>query len=125
MLVDAVTGRVLHSQSAPGARGPATALLSENTAVVQLWDASSARFTVTSLEAYDATPRPPFSVSALLDTLLNPNATAPWSSLAPPPLEVGGFTPEFTAEFALGFMPWFPMAFGSLCSGDVCSLRAG
>jgi len=88
MLVDAVTGRVLHSQSAPGARGPATALLSENTAVVQLWDSSSARFTVTSLEAYDATPRPPFSVSALLDTLLNPNATAPWSSLSPPPLEV-------------------------------------
>lgn len=43
MIVDGVTGRVLHAQSAPGARGPAVAHLSENTAVVQLWDTNAAR----------------------------------------------------------------------------------
>ena len=42
-LVDAVTGRVLHAQSQPGLRGPAAALLSENLAVVQLWDEKAAR----------------------------------------------------------------------------------
>ncbi|KAJ9518790.1 hypothetical protein QJQ45_026065 [Haematococcus lacustris] len=84
LLVDAVTGAVLHRQSAPGCRGPALALMSENLGVVQLWDAASSRFTLTSLELFDASERQ-FS---LLDTLFNPNATQPTSSFNPPPLEV-------------------------------------
>jgi hypothetical protein len=135
MLVDAVTGVILHRQTAPSCRGPAVATLVENLAVVQLWDSAtsrceqssavqcrafakhalpvilllqvdvigllclrssachheihplpchSPRFTVTSLEVYDASDRE-FSV---LDALFNPNATKPQSSFDVPPLEV-------------------------------------
>ncbi|KAF5841245.1 hypothetical protein DUNSADRAFT_13699 [Dunaliella salina] len=83
-IVDSASGHVLHHQLQPYARGPAAAVITDNMAAVQLWDASAARFALTSLELFDVTPRE-FSV---LDALFNPNATQPVTSFNPPPLEV-------------------------------------
>ncbi|KAG2448475.1 hypothetical protein HYH02_006367 [Chlamydomonas schloesseri] len=84
-LVDTVTGRVLYSQSHPGARGPVTAVLSENLVLYHFRDVESGRFVACSMELYDATPGRDFSV---LDYLFNPNSTQPVSSLTPTPIEV-------------------------------------
>lgn len=83
-VVDTVTGAVRAAQTAPSCRGPAALLVTENLVLVQLWDAGASRFSITSLELYDASERQ-FSV---LDHMFNPNATAPQSSFNPPPLEV-------------------------------------
>ncbi|GFR39708.1 hypothetical protein Agub_g187 [Astrephomene gubernaculifera] len=83
-LVDTVTGRVLHRQSHAGARGPVTAVMTENAVVYFYRDLDSGRHVATSMELYDATNRQ-FSV---LDYLFNPNSTQPVSSFATTPVEV-------------------------------------
>eukprot|EP00201_Polytomella_parva_P009509 CAMPEP_0175051584 /NCGR_PEP_ID=MMETSP0052_2-20121109/7888_1 /TAXON_ID=51329 ORGANISM="Polytomella parva, Strain SAG 63-3" /NCGR_SAMPLE_ID=MMETSP0052_2 /ASSEMBLY_ACC=CAM_ASM_000194 /LENGTH=1079 /DNA_ID=CAMNT_0016315899 /DNA_START=94 /DNA_END=3333 /DNA_ORIENTATION=+ len=82
-LLDTVTGAVLLTQTHLGARGPVTALISENLLVYTFWDLSAARSTVMSQELYDATPKG-FSV---LDYLFNPNSTQPTSSFLPAPID--------------------------------------
>ncbi|GIL85172.1 hypothetical protein Vretifemale_13572 [Volvox reticuliferus] len=84
-LLDTVTGRILHRQSHPGARGPVTAVLTENAVLYYFRDIDTGRFVATSMELYDATPGRQFNV---LDYLFNPNSTQPVSSLKPTPLEV-------------------------------------
>ncbi|KAG2424507.1 hypothetical protein HXX76_014388 [Chlamydomonas incerta] len=83
-LVDTVTGRVLYSQSHAGARGPVTAVVSENLVLYHFRDVESGRFVACAMELYDATPGREFSV---LDYLFNPNSTQPVSSLTPTPIE--------------------------------------
>ncbi|GLI60547.1 hypothetical protein VaNZ11_002704 [Volvox africanus] len=84
-LLDTVTGRILHRQSHLGARGPVTAVLTENAVLYYFRDIDTGRFVATSMELYDATPGRQFNV---LDYLFNPNSTRPVSSLKPTPVEV-------------------------------------
>jgi hypothetical protein len=54
-LVDTVTGRVLYSQTHPGARGPVTAVLSENLVLYHFRDVESGRCACAATQATLAT----------------------------------------------------------------------
>lgn len=55
-LLDAVSGRVLFSQTHEDATGPVHAVLSENTALYHFWGPEAHRWQVASLELFDASP---------------------------------------------------------------------
>lgn len=59
MVVDTVTGRVLHQQHHAHACGPVAASLFDNQAVVQFWDMKASRWHMASMELYEhGTPLP-------------------------------------------------------------------
>lgn len=64
-IMDAVNGRVLHSQYYAPGRGPVHALVSENWVVMQWLDVAQHRFAVTVMELYDSSPRN-FSLSSAI-----------------------------------------------------------
>jgi hypothetical protein len=98
LLLDSVTGRVLHSQVQLAASGPVQLLLTENLGVMQFWDAAARRVALLSLEAYDASDDRTFSV---LDYLFNPNSTRAVSSYDNATLDVrsAAFWPRTHARF--------------------------
>eukprot|EP00798_Chlamydomonas_sp_ICE-L_P006703 gene6703-3373_t len=83
LILDTVTGRVLHSQTHNLARGPVRAVFHEHQIVYDFWDCPASRRSTVSIELYDATDRE-FSV---LDYLFNPNSTRPVSSFVQAPVE--------------------------------------
>ncbi|KAI3435883.1 hypothetical protein D9Q98_001941 [Chlorella vulgaris] len=84
LLVDAVTGRVLFSQTHEGASGPVHAVLSENMATYHFWSVEAHRWQMASVELFDASP-PTLRVSDLAFAETNTTSSS-WDA---PPLEVG------------------------------------
>lgn len=59
LLVNTVTGRIVHQQQHNGACAPVTAALFDNQAVLQFWDAQAFRWHVSALELYEHTASEP------------------------------------------------------------------
>ncbi|KAL4458516.1 hypothetical protein ABPG75_013381 [Micractinium tetrahymenae] len=86
-LLDAVSGRVLFSQTHEDATGPVHAVLSENTAVYHFWGSEAHRWQVASVELFDASPTT-LRVSDLAFSETN-TTTSSWDV---PPIEAGAQT---------------------------------
>ncbi|KAL4426508.1 hypothetical protein ABPG77_008366 [Micractinium sp. CCAP 211/92] len=86
-LLDAVSGRVLFSQTHEDATGPVHAVLSENTAVYHFWGIEAHRWLVASVELFDASPTT-LRVSDLAFSETN-TTTSSWDAA---PIEAGSQT---------------------------------
>ena len=76
MLIDTVSGNVLHSLVHDAARGPVSAVLCENWVVYHFWNEKATRFEVSSLELFaEAGPGEDFSVQSMLMKAVMPAAT--------------------------------------------------